>query len=220
MSHAVVLVAVDAVNPDDRTEIEAAVQFQMEPYCEGDEWFKDGSRWDWYVIGGRFTGWLSDYNPRDDPRNWEPCGICNGTGLRPNGLQDFGQEWVVANNGCNGCQGKKRSVKFILEDFDGDVIQVKKFSTLKGAPAAFLRNRHWHEGERLGWFGCTTATECETKHADDPDVLTRRCHTIGTEGAHIVTWNEPYEIWSDQYRKRFIEPLNPETVLVVVDYHV
>ena len=42
------------------------------------------SKWDWWVIGGRWTGELdSDYDPRTDPRNLIPCDLCNGTGDKP-----------------------------------------------------------------------------------------------------------------------------------------
>ena len=58
------------------------------------------------------------------------------------------------------------------------------------------------------------------KNPDDPETLTRRCVTIGDENARVVVWNEPWEIWKDAFTKRFVDPLPPETVLVVVDYHV
>lgn len=162
MSHACVLVAVDVVDPSDRLEVEAAVAFQMQPYDENGEWFADGSRWDWYQIGGRFTGIIKD-----------------------------------------------------------DIVQLKNVKRENIKPFyAFLRERHWHEGLRLGWLGCNADTECEIKHADDPDVLTRRCLTIGNENSRIVTWQEPWELWKENFVKRFIDPLKPETVLVVVDYHV
>lgn len=224
MSHATVLVAVDVVNPTDREEIEAAVHFQMEPYDENGTWFRDGSRWDWYVIGGRATGFLTGYDPTKDPRNIQTCWLCAGSGIRPGGLQQFGQEWFDACHGCNGCNGAGKSVTWPTQfaPYDGDILQVKHFrpdSSFRPA-YAFLRERHWHEGERLGWFGGSAKTECELKQGDDPEVLTRRCLTIGDENARIVTWMEPYEIWQKSFLERFIAPLPPETVLVVVDYHV
>jgi hypothetical protein len=36
----------------------------------------------------------------------EPCKICAGTGIRPNGRIDFGEEWFKHTHGCNGCSGK------------------------------------------------------------------------------------------------------------------
>jgi hypothetical protein len=35
-----------------------------------------------------------------------PCDICNGTGIRPGGKEQFGAEWFAGCNGCNGCNGK------------------------------------------------------------------------------------------------------------------
>jgi len=220
MSHAAVIVAVDVVNPNDREEIKAAVAFQMEPYDEKDEWFRDGSRWDWYVIGGRFTGLLSDYDPSTDPRNMETCRVCGGTGIRPGGLEEFGQSWFDGCNGCNGCHGVGKSLAWNFVPFDGDVVQVKNLTKTDVNSYAFLRERHWHEGERMGWFGVSAATECEIKAGDDPDVLTKKCLTVGDEDARIVTWNEPWELWKENFYRRFISPLHPDTVLVVVDYHV
>lgn len=265
MSHASLLVAVDVVNPSDRSEVHAAVSFQMEPYDENGHWFKDGSRWDYWTIGGRYTGRLApDYDPYEDPRNIEVCRLCGGTGKRSD---------MEVRNGCNGCDGKGTSVAWSLADFDGDIIRVKDlnkeamlsgqqkrrakahdaamaelakhpdrnmcemiygFNPLEISKAdyiasipswfptsyAFLRARHWHEGERLGWFGSRASTECELKHPDDPDTLTRRCTTTGEENAKLVIWNEPWELWEQNFAKRFIEPLPPETTLVCVDYHV
>ena len=57
MSHAVVLVAID---PTD--DIEKALAEQMAPFYEGDEMCRRGSRWDWYVIGGRWDGFLQSEN--------------------------------------------------------------------------------------------------------------------------------------------------------------
>lgn len=221
MSHASLLVAVEVVDPTDRGEIEAAVSFQMEPYDEKGEWFRDGSRWDWWVIGGRFTGLLSDYDPRKDPRNWSACPLCHGTGTRPGGREEFGEEWFSATKGCNGCGGTGKAMNWTFADFGGDIVQVKDLKPGQAKPAyAFLCERHWHEGERMGFFGMPAATECELKAGGDPDVMVRRCLTIGDEDARVVTWQEPPEVWDQEFVKRFIEPLKPETVLVVVDYHV
>jgi hypothetical protein len=34
------------------------------------------------------------------------CRICNGTGVRPGGKEQFGAVWFENCNGCNGCHGK------------------------------------------------------------------------------------------------------------------
>jgi hypothetical protein len=81
-------------------------------------------RWDWYQVGGRWTGALSDYDPGEDPENWETCRLCDGTGMRNDAL---GRQARAANPEytCNGCSGKGWEVKWPT-DFkpnEGDVVR-------------------------------------------------------------------------------------------------
>lgn len=227
MSHASVIVALTPAEIKQYGGIESALDWQMAPFDENGECFRDGSRWDWYQIGGRFTGNLDGYNPYEDPRNQETCDLCAGTGVRPDGLERFGPDWVKGCNGCNGCQGKGTRVAFQLKQHSGDVLTVAKVLQIgKFRNAyAFLSNRHWHEAERLGWFGAPTYTECELKDMEkakaDPDKWFGRClHKDEATGARVICWNEPYELWQEQFIHRFIEPLPGEATLVNVDYHV
>lgn len=70
----------------------------MAPYCEepppDHHWNEDGW-WDWWMIGGRFTGRYSEYDPRQDPANHEVCRLCAGSGERSDGRSGPGN--------CNGC---------------------------------------------------------------------------------------------------------------------
>lgn len=52
-----------------------------------------GKEWDWWQIGGRWTGILDGYEPTKDPQNWEQCNLCHGTGTR-HGMKE---------GDCNGC---------------------------------------------------------------------------------------------------------------------
>jgi hypothetical protein len=74
----------------------------IESYVEDGEtyWRNPQSFWDWWSIGGRWSGHLSEsYDPQKDPRNWERCDLCDGTGERAaSGLRD-GEPW------CNACTG-------------------------------------------------------------------------------------------------------------------
>lgn len=54
--------------------------------------------WDWWQIGGRYTGWWSDYEPEMDWDNVESCTLCLGTGVR----SEMDSSWC---GGCNGCRG-------------------------------------------------------------------------------------------------------------------
>jgi hypothetical protein len=55
-------------------DVEAAVKEAMGPHED------DGGFWDWYQIGGRFTGYLDGYDPERDSRNIVACEFCNGIG--------------------------------------------------------------------------------------------------------------------------------------------
>src|SRR5512147_5592 len=58
---------------------------------------------DWYQVGGRWTGTLvPDYNVDDDPANQERCDLCNGTGFR---RDDVGKKMREEDPTytCNGC---------------------------------------------------------------------------------------------------------------------
>jgi hypothetical protein len=80
---------------------------------------------DYYVIGGCFTGLFDGYDPEQDPDNYETCVLCNGTGKRlelPSPIEtntlEAGQwisqtdysrttrEYMESLGGCNGCKGK------------------------------------------------------------------------------------------------------------------
>lgn len=79
---------------------------------------------DWFQIGGRHTGWFDDdYDPEKDPRNIKPCTICNATGERPGGREQFGDAWYERTNGCNGCNGTGQAVEWPTQwvPFPGDL---------------------------------------------------------------------------------------------------
>jgi len=94
---------------------------------------------DWYVIGGRWTGVLDKYDPEEDERNYETCLICGGTGLRND---DLGKEHRSKDPDykCNGCAtynnetkqyeygkfGKGRRLKWSLEPHANNVMLLAK----------------------------------------------------------------------------------------------
>jgi len=71
--------------------------------------------WDWFQIGGRWTGLFDGYDPDTDPKNIKTCDLCGGTGRR--------RDMSVAN-GCNGCQGKGRAAVWSTDraPHEGDVL--------------------------------------------------------------------------------------------------
>jgi hypothetical protein len=224
MSHASVLVALNGAFTED--QIEEAVAEQMTPFDENGAWFSNGSRWDWYVVGGRFTGLLDGYDPTEDPVNMVVCNLCQGSGIRPGGREQFGDVWFEGCNGCNGCHGKGKHVAFHYEPHAKDVMRLADLKALpRSEPLtsyAFLRNHRWQERERLGWFGSAASTECEIA-AKNGKLVKGKCLFKGEwEGktVRIISWAEEWEQWSANFYHRFIEPLPDDTWLAVVDYHV
>lgn len=99
-------------------DIKGAVAKAMGPHED------EGGFWDFYQIGGRYTGALDGYDPETDPANMEPCDLCNGTGDR----KDLSPpDWKEKCNGCNGCSGKGRRVKWPTQwsERAGDCIPIE-----------------------------------------------------------------------------------------------
>ncbi len=62
----------------------------------------DGGFWDWYQIGGRWTGIFDEYDPATDQQNVEICGYCGGTGFR-NDSVGLDARKTNASYTCNAC---------------------------------------------------------------------------------------------------------------------
>lgn len=110
------------------------------------------SKWDWFVIGGRWTGYLDDYDPRDDPDNWELCDLCNGTGLRTDELGNKEREKNLDYT-CNGCQGKGRRVSWSYRAYHGDIRLVRDIRPEVSTFAVVTPDGEWHQHGEMGWFG-------------------------------------------------------------------
>jgi hypothetical protein len=157
MSHASLIVA---LSPEQLQEaggdLEKAVEYQMQPFYENSEFFADGSRWDWWVIGGRFSGKLQgkDY--------------CLRSELDTDLLRKLARE-RAADIWRDFQADARKSDPFIREEIYGlsetdtlETLTARMESTPLSA-YTFLRNRRWCEGQRMGWFGGSARTECEVK---------------------------------------------------------
>lgn len=215
MSHATVLVSPEIARVSE-LGLERAIEWEMMPFDENDEFFRDGSRWDWYVIGGRYFGRLHG----GDVLQVKQLDIAKLHEERRRRLTEQYQEAYSREN----LDAKMREFLYgvkaeSLEEFIGRQPNVPLTAY------AFLSNRHWNEGERLGWFGTSTFTECERKDlqnakADPKNWFSKCLHKDEETGARIVCWNEPEEIWQENFYHRFVAPLEPERMIAMVDYHV
>jgi len=124
--------------PLDVQDIDAFVEGAIAPHREDEN--TDGGFWDWYQIGGRWTGEHSpDYRPEDDPSNIEICNLCHGTGFRTDGV-GAALRLQTPSYTCNGCgscdhktgewahgpQGPGKCVKWPTDwaRYDGDVMSI------------------------------------------------------------------------------------------------
>ena len=213
MSHASAIVAVEGPI----TEVEKQVEWEMEPFHEQTAWFEDGSRWDWYQIGGRMSGMLGG----PDIIKKSELSFAQIKSVKTSWAQEV---WEILQKDIKQ-HGKP---VFPPRDYDpSDTFQqfLEKRVRIPLSAYAFLSNRHWHEGERMGWWGTSAYTECEIRDMNkpkaDPDKWFQKClYKMDDKQAQVVCWNEPWEIWAQNYFSRFIEPLHPDKWLAVVDYHV
>lgn len=118
--------------------------------------YNPNSKWDWWVIGGRWQGLLlgDKYDAYEDPRNKEKCWLCNGTGKREDGI---GNEMRQSNPdySCNGCGGKGTALRFTLAESPegGNVRYVRDIPPEVTAFGVVDPEGFWHERGKMGWFG-------------------------------------------------------------------
>jgi hypothetical protein len=139
-------------------DAQPAAEQAMAPYCEYDG---DNGWWDWWQIGGRWTGVWSEYDPSKDPENFEDCFLCKGTpGMR---MDWRALEWRAKNPEytCNGCASygyePGRSLKhpshWVKHEFD--VIPAR--SALRLIQAGAQKPYRFVAGEQVGctenWTG-------------------------------------------------------------------
>lgn len=117
--------------------------------------------WDWWTIGGRWSGCLTGVSPEDNLENWETCFLCKGTGKRNDALGKEERKKDPAY-GCNGCNGTGKSMKFSLVDYDGDIVPVALLDREKAVESCYGYvdpEGEWHAQGEMGWFGMERSQE-------------------------------------------------------------
>ena len=217
MSHAVVIVAVPGVG-----DVKEHVTRQMAPFEEGGEWFEDGTRWDWWVIGGRWKGLFYGYDhilkgdfnlqryQQHERHQLEEYWIQHATDT---------SEHNVGNALWAGVRRIKNEETKETELVPKDEWVKQRFNPHLSA-YAFLRDYCWHERDRLGFFGASAPTECELE-GNEPDATKRCVHEVNKDGvnAKIYSWGDDPK-WSERYWDRFLRDVPDDQRLVCVDYHI
>ena len=106
--------------------------------------YGDSKVWDWYQVGGRWTGTLDGYDPADHRENYETCFICNGKGMRRDSLGRAAR-LEDPNYKCNGCTHYNEETK---------TYEYSKFG--KGLAPMWPSKMKPHEGDCLPLSKCIT----------------------------------------------------------------
>lgn len=157
------------------------MRFKPKPDCEDchggglvKSTYNPRSKWDWWKLGGRWTGALDGYEPWKDPLNLERCDLCGGTGVRRDEIARshgqivgvIGVDYCVGEEDhprkgqrgwCNGCDGRGMRVKFSYEEHDGDIqlaSDITNEALEKRMPYAVVTpdGEWWNQG-KMGWWG-------------------------------------------------------------------
>ena len=129
--------------PDVTGDVGALLERVLAPHQEQyDEATEDwGGFWDWWQIGGRWTGHLSGYDPEKDPANIEVCKLCEGTGTRRDALA---ARSGIKEGYCNGCSGHDvgvgKCVKWPTQwaRHAGDIVPAAQLPADYGLPATLV----------------------------------------------------------------------------------
>lgn len=132
----------------------------LHPWNENlyDDKHNENGKWDWYQLGGRWTGVWSDYDPEKDPANHEECWLCQGTGIRDDTIGRRHREQYPEYT-CNGCEGGptpgtavKFPTKWVARP-DLDVVPVRALlamddmmlpCALVSAPDSWVEHETWN----------------------------------------------------------------------------
>lgn len=121
--------------------------------------YNDAGQWDWWQIGGRWSGTLTGYNPARDMSNEEKCFHCMGSGLRP---KDLPKQYVVQTSDgditlrppgdipCHICHGVGWRMSWSTEwsPYGGDVQRIRDLDVDDEGKIPFAivtPDRIWHQ---------------------------------------------------------------------------
>lgn len=191
MSHFGVLVLTENVDSDDYKGVESL----LAAYDENGEWFRKGSKWDWWVVGGRWTGYLDpSYDPYKDERNYSPCKFCEGTGVTTKAVADkypgygpnVGKPCIQCTTDWDGTAkpfpGRSLNLQLVgHESDDGLTVREVLERGIEPAFAIVTPDGEWHEKGEMGWFGMTTDEKADEAWAQEwHDLLVLHQHCFAT----------------------------------------
>lgn len=121
-------------------------------------WHNPNKKWDWWTIGGRWTGkLLIGYQPAEDKDNYEKCYLCNNTGTRPDANYAPDNDLrrpspaghPVIGKGCNGCRGTGWQLSHTFKPI-GNFLRISKLDWDEIHKATLKKlDEFWEEWQQL-----------------------------------------------------------------------
>ena len=164
--------------------------------------YNPNSKWDWYDIGGRWKGKLLLKNGA--PADSAPAGLVDWDALFSSAPAvaaknaAFWDEYVLGKIPA----GVKDTEKYLNGKFGFLLYRREYYLEFYGTKEEYVRRmslwhtyavvdeKGWHEPGKMGWWGCSHATAESKKE------------------------------WEDSFRSRFIDTLDPEDQVFLVDCHI
>lgn len=205
MTHFATLVIIPPATPD----VQMKVAELLAPYDENGEAFADTSRWDWWQIGGRYSGQLVGHKWWMESAQYTPCKFCDGTGTRDDTVgrmnpmprehhedSDGCCPFPIIGTGCNACHGTGMQAPFggPREHFEGDIVPIARIREDFRPYAVVTPDGQWHEKGRMGWWAVEIPDES------------------GAEPKDENTWDHEWSGLVGKYA--------PDHIAVLVDCHV
>lgn len=169
--------------------------------------YNPDSKWDWYEVGGRWGGSLAlKAGGRADEAKASEVDWDKMFSLDPEEEKrrsEFWDEYVLGKLPAEIAQKSEKEKEKYLSDKHGFVLyKPEYFLERYGTKAEYLRRNAiwttyavvdengWHAPGEMGWFGCSSETA------------------------------ETQRDWDENFRSRFIDTLDPEDTVFVVDCHI
>lgn len=160
--------------------------------------YNPNSKWDWYEIGGRFCGELIPKKRGHYHVDEAKAGEIDWNAMftidpeEEKERSEFWDEYVMGGIPEKEYFEKRHFVLYKREYFLERYKTKEEYIRQSGlwTPYAVLDDKGWHAAGDMGWFGCSSETDEEANN------------------------------WADGFRKRFVDTLDPEDEVTIVDCHI
>lgn len=163
--------------------------------------YNPDSKWDWYEIGGRWPsqlrlkdGTAADSAPAGEV-DWDK--MLSTSPAKEAERAEFWDEYVLGKTP-EGIDGEK----YLQAKYPYEFYRPEYYIEFYGTKEEYVRRmglwytyaavdeKGWHEPGKMGWWGCSSSTA------------------------------ESQKDWEDNFRARFIDTLDPEDRVIIVDCHI